>query len=416
MAEEGMMTDDSGAMDMMSGGFDMLNGAMKGITGVLEATFQVISKLMNVIIDASPMLQGVLKIVDKMFKMILMPIGNMIARLLMPMVIKMANKTMQFLNKFGNAGPDQLEEMMTAGMTIALDSFIEMIGVILTKVLVPILKGMVSAIFNIFAKWLHWGTKEEDYGGYSSVSEDLSQLLGSSAGGVASIIDQFGMTVQTGNKEIGTSQTELATIFYTGAVDIANGFQSLHEVLAIGTPKILGRFETEFNTAAAGVYTSINTLSTSFADLADYLDQFHTYDESGEGSDEDGGGRKKTEKWYNWLVGAYHVAQGKGKGNDAELKMGREMQKGYVYSKKEQDAASERGFFPMARGGLVTRPTKALIGEAGPEAVIPLNKMRGNGGQSIDIHIHGDIYGMDDLDKKIEKSIGKYSSRIRGAY
>jgi len=36
----------------------------------------------------------------------------------------------------------------------------------------------------------------------------------------------------------------------------------------------------------------------------------------------------------------------------------------------------------MAEGGIVTRPTRALIGEAGPEAVIPLNKM-GFGGQPV---------------------------------
>jgi len=36
----------------------------------------------------------------------------------------------------------------------------------------------------------------------------------------------------------------------------------------------------------------------------------------------------------------------------------------------------------MAAGGLVTRPTPALIGEAGPEAVIPLNKMSSMGGET----------------------------------
>jgi hypothetical protein len=35
---------------------------------------------------------------------------------------------------------------------------------------------------------------------------------------------------------------------------------------------------------------------------------------------------------------------------------------------------------PMATGGIVTRPTNALIGEAGPEAVIPLSKMGSMGG------------------------------------
>ena len=29
---------------------------------------------------------------------------------------------------------------------------------------------------------------------------------------------------------------------------------------------------------------------------------------------------------------------------------------------------------PMAAGGIVRKPTRALVGEAGPEAVVPLNK------------------------------------------
>ena len=37
----------------------------------------------------------------------------------------------------------------------------------------------------------------------------------------------------------------------------------------------------------------------------------------------------------------------------------------------------------MAEGGIVTKPTHALIGEAGPEAVIPLNKMGSMGGLTV---------------------------------
>lgn len=58
----------------------------------------------------------------------------------------------------------------------------------------------------------------------------------------------------------------------------------------------------------------------------------------------------------------------------------------------------ENGLFdtltPLARGGLVTQPTRALIGEAGPEAVIPMSKldrmMRGNkqgGGNTFIINV-----------------------------
>ncbi len=43
-----------------------------------------------------------------------------------------------------------------------------------------------------------------------------------------------------------------------------------------------------------------------------------------------------------------------------------------------------------AAGGIFTKPTRALIGEAGPEAVIPLSRMEGMGGP---IHIHVDLDG-----------------------
>ena len=36
----------------------------------------------------------------------------------------------------------------------------------------------------------------------------------------------------------------------------------------------------------------------------------------------------------------------------------------------------------LARGGIVTQPTTALIGERGPEAVIPLSRAGGNLGQT----------------------------------
>jgi SLT domain-containing protein len=42
----------------------------------------------------------------------------------------------------------------------------------------------------------------------------------------------------------------------------------------------------------------------------------------------------------------------------------------------------------MATGGVVTSPTFALIGEAGPEAVIPLDKMGGMGG-GVTINVNG---------------------------
>ena len=51
----------------------------------------------------------------------------------------------------------------------------------------------------------------------------------------------------------------------------------------------------------------------------------------------------------------------------------------------------------LAEGGIVTSPTAALIGEAGPEAVIPLDKLNGmmESGSSNKIEVVGRLVGND---------------------
>jgi len=58
----------------------------------------------------------------------------------------------------------------------------------------------------------------------------------------------------------------------------------------------------------------------------------------------------------------------------------------------------------LARGGIVTRPTLAMLGERGPEAVVPLGSGRG-AGMTINLVINGDINGMDDFEAKVTSVI-----------
>ena len=50
----------------------------------------------------------------------------------------------------------------------------------------------------------------------------------------------------------------------------------------------------------------------------------------------------------------------------------------------------------MAAGGLVTEPTLAMIGEEGPEAVVPLDQAGGMG-TTINVYVQGSIYGPEDF-------------------
>ena len=62
---------------------------------------------------------------------------------------------------------------------------------------------------------------------------------------------------------------------------------------------------------------------------------------------------------------------------------------------------------PLQHGGIVNRPTYALIGEAGPEAVIPLNRAlpAGMGANYITIKIEGNVYGDEEWAEQIARQI-----------
>ena len=64
----------------------------------------------------------------------------------------------------------------------------------------------------------------------------------------------------------------------------------------------------------------------------------------------------------------------------------------------------------MATGGIVTRPTYALVGEAGPEAVVPLNRANGVGGMNVTVNVYGSV-GVDDIAEKLVDTI-----RLRTGY
>jgi phage-related protein len=58
----------------------------------------------------------------------------------------------------------------------------------------------------------------------------------------------------------------------------------------------------------------------------------------------------------------------------------------------------------LAKGGIVNRPTLAMLGESGPEAVIPLGR-GGGGGMVVNLTIMGDVNGMDDFEQKVTSVI-----------
>jgi hypothetical protein len=70
----------------------------------------------------------------------------------------------------------------------------------------------------------------------------------------------------------------------------------------------------------------------------------------------------------------------------------------------------------LADGGIVTGPTLALIGEAGPEAVVPLDRM-GTGGNNVTINVNGgDPNAVVDALRRYMRQNGSVPIRIGNAY
>jgi hypothetical protein len=83
------------------------------------------------------------------------------------------------------------------------------------------------------------------------------------------------------------------------------------------------------------------------------------------------------------------------------------------------DFSSFEKFKNMGHGGIVTQPTLAMIGESGPEAVIPLGRGGGMGSMNVTVNIaEGAIVGVDDLQDTIAQTVRDTAERggFRGVF
>jgi hypothetical protein len=71
--------------------------------------------------------------------------------------------------------------------------------------------------------------------------------------------------------------------------------------------------------------------------------------------------------------------------------------------------ATGLGIPAMAEGGIVNKPTLALIGEAGPEAVVPLSKMNAGGGGDVNINVTGGLATSAEIGQSVVNALRAYS-------
>jgi hypothetical protein len=80
------------------------------------------------------------------------------------------------------------------------------------------------------------------------------------------------------------------------------------------------------------------------------------------------------------------------------------------FTGRARDLMLERGgFTAFANGGIVTKPTLGLVGEAGPEAIIPLSQMGNMGNGGVTINVTGGLATSAEIGQSVVNALRAYS-------
>ena len=117
-------------------------------------------------------------------------------------------------------------------------------------------------------------------------------------------------------------------------------------------------------------------------------------------------GMQLTDKFYDESRGWMFRGSGDASGIAAD-------QRGALYT---NNGGTWTPVTAMAEGGIVTRPTLALIGEAGPEQVIPLRGRRSSEQFTVNVHFHAPVYNGADIPRLVQQAVRDEMSGQRRRY
>jgi hypothetical protein len=95
--------------------------------------------------------------------------------------------------------------------------------------------------------------------------------------------------------------------------------------------------------------------------------------------------------------------------DEIAAKMKRKVTIDVYVNERYNKIATSLGIPAMAEGGIVNKPTLALIGEAGPEAVVPLSKMNAGGGGDVNINVTGGLSTSAEIGQSVVNALRAYS-------
>lgn len=249
-------------------------GAAMAVAGAIgkgiEGIFSILQKMLQLMMDSSPLFQAVGKLFQTSMKLLFMPLGNMIAKVLMPIMMKYLQKSAERAQKYASSPPSSIEEVTSGTISDMISSFAEIFGKIFVEIVPPLVIGLVQGIAAAIGNLL--GGNNDVYSAatsslkdaqkeYDSLFSESGMTLVKSATGFSTALDQFGLTIYTSNNTLGKASSDLATTFYTSSDTIENGFNKTSTVLVYGTTDMIKKINAQYNLAAANVTTTFDTVS-----------------------------------------------------------------------------------------------------------------------------------------------------------
>ena len=384
----------------------MMGGIMSGISGKLMGIFALteivktgvgfLQKMVGILTQASPLLGGMLKLIYKSLLLWLKPIGDMLGMMLMPIarffVIWGRAINQLYAQKFQEniaGGMDPIAASMTAGIEAFTEGLVGLftgavgefdIGTSLTTIIGSIVDAFVEAV-----------KKPE-------VMVDLILIGGAIVTAVGVALAAAALVYTASMELIAAAITVAAGL---GLISAAPAFT------AMGTG-IAGEVGAAVTLGLAGLPLLIaGAIVIAWPSIADLI-----YEQLGLGPNwygeepEPGPGGAKIPGYGS--PPPYHPPAGQGVTGGTPIT-------------DFTDWVTNQPWWPFAEGGIVTGPTLGLVGEREPEAVIPLSRLKDTLGKEkttsppidINVHVHGNIYGVDDIHRAIEEGIDEYVMKLR---
>lgn len=382
-----------------------------GVGAVGVAT--LISGIFKFLEDSSPPLKTVMGLFETAFNMIWMPVGTILAVQLMPVLRDVMGKVAEWMARAWDLYD---MEGWTGLIRGALETSFDILVMLLTEA---------GPIFGEILGTLIW---------------EMSSKFG-----LLKVLEMLGVEIPTFHEAVEVAQKNLiqwgedisawAVDTWNGVVDwwsgVENGWNEFCSWISGVFETIQAVIET-IKTSVGDVFTTIGSLPEKVFDS--FKSFFQPIVSFWDGLTLDNFVSKLVDAFREMLKNILNIG---GKIADKVSEVVPSEVKNVVknipivsdvISKGSEVAGSVvsgvKSFLGLAEGGVVTEPTWRLFGEAGPEAVIPLNQLSsvvndynnnvGSVGNNITINISGNnaVEIGDQVQRVLEKTVGKASSKL----